>query len=119
MSVQTGIAERITFEGSYNISPSISADGRWMAYVSRINGSFKLHTLDFSTGKVNAITDTLADEHPSFSPNGKQIIYATELDGRRALMTTTLDGATKAKLTGNSGDIREPSWGPFINIRKS
>ncbi|MDD5334138.1 MAG: Tol-Pal system beta propeller repeat protein TolB [Rhodoferax sp.] len=119
MPIQTGIAERITFEGNYNISPTISADARWMAYVSRVNGSFKLYVLDFSTGKVNAITATLADEHPSFSPNGKQIIYATELDGRHALMTTTLDGATRAKLTGNSGDIREPSWGPFINIHKS
>jgi TolB protein len=28
-------------------------------------------------------------------------------------MTTTLDGKIKARLAGQSGDIREPSWGPY------
>jgi TolB protein len=28
-------------------------------------------------------------------------------------MTTTLDGKITARLTGQSGDIREPHWGPF------
>ncbi len=28
-------------------------------------------------------------------------------------MTTTLDGKIKARLAGQSGDIREPDWGPF------
>jgi TolB protein len=29
-------------------------------------------------------------------------------------MTTTLDGRIKARLSGQSGDIREPDWGPFV-----
>lgn len=32
-----GNAERVTFTGSYNISPSISPDGRWLAYISRVS----------------------------------------------------------------------------------
>jgi TolB protein len=35
------------------------------------------------------------------------------LQGREALMTTTLDGKIKARLSGQSGDIREPAWGPY------
>ena len=112
MPVQIGIPERITFEGSYNISPSISSDGHWMAYISRLDGAFKLQVMNLSTGKVSAITDTSADENPSFSPNSMQIIYATRIQGREALMTTTLDGRTKARLAGIFGDVREPSWGP-------
>jgi TolB protein len=27
-------------------------------------------------------------------------------------MTTTLDGKVKARLAGQSGDLREPDWGP-------
>ncbi len=108
-----GNAERVTFTGTYNISPSISPDGKFLAYISRIGGAFKLHVMDLASGTTAAITDTSADESPSFAPNGKLIVYATQQGGREALMTTTLDGKIKARLAGQSGDIREPDWGPF------
>ncbi|CAN7279598.1 Tol-Pal system beta propeller repeat protein TolB [Acidovorax sp. LjRoot118] len=108
-----GSAERVTFTGSYNISPSISPDGKWLAYISRVGGAFKLHVMDLASGTVTAITDTSADENPSFAPNSRLIVYATQQQGREALMTTTLDGKIKARLAGQPGDIREPDWGPF------
>ncbi|MCF8155598.1 MAG: Tol-Pal system beta propeller repeat protein TolB [Rhodoferax sp.] len=107
-----GNAERVTFTGNYNISPSVSPDGKWLAYISRVSGVFKLHVMDLATGATSAITDTTADENPSFSPNSRLIIYATHQAGREALMTTTLDGKIKARLAGQKGDIREPDWGP-------
>lgn len=108
-----GGAERVTFTGSYNISPSISPDGQWLAYISRVGGAFKLHVMDLKSGNVTAVTDTSRDENPSFAPNSRLIVYATQQQGREALMTTTLDGKIKARLAGQSGDIREPDWGPF------
>ncbi len=105
--------ERVTFNGSYNISPAISPDGRWLAYVSRVGGAFKLQVMELASGAVTQITDTTADESPSFAPNSRLIVYATRQQGREALMTTTLDGKIKARLSGASGDIREPDWGPF------
>jgi TolB protein len=113
MPVGGGNADRVTFTGGYNISPAISPDGRWLAYISRVNGAFKLHVMELATGTTNAVTDTTADESPSFAPNGRLIVYATQQQGREALMTTTLDGKIKARLGGQSGDIREPDWGPF------
>ena len=113
MSASGGSPTRVTFSGSYNISPSVSGDGRWLAYISRIGGAFKLQVMELATGNVTSITDTTADESPSFAPNSKLIVYATQLQGREALMTTTLDGKIKARLAGQAGDIREPDWGPF------
>lgn len=113
MGANGGNPSRVTFSGTYNISPSVSGDGRWLAYISRVGGAFKLHVMELATGNVNAITDTTADENPSFAPNSKLIVYATRLQGREALMTTTLDGKIKARLAGQAGDIREPDWGPF------
>lgn len=110
--VSGGNPERVTFNGTYNISPSLSPDGRWLAYISRVSGAFRLHVQDLSSGVSNALTDTSADENPSFSPNSRLIIYATQQQGREALMTSTLDGKIKARLAGQNGDIREPDWGP-------
>lgn len=104
---------RVTFTGSYNISPAISPDGRWLAYVSRVGGAFKLHVMELASGTVTPLTDTSADESPSFAPNSRLIVYATQQQGKESLMTTTLDGKIKARLSGASGDIREPDWGPF------
>ena len=113
MSASGAGVERVTFSGSYNISPAISPDGKQLAYVSRIGGAFKLQVMDLSSGTVTQLTDTTADESPSFAPNSRLIVYATQQQGRETLMTTTTDGKIKARLAGASGDIREPDWGPF------
>ena len=70
--------------------------------------------MDLASAGITALTDTSADESPSFSPNGRLILYATVQQGKEALMTTTVDGRIKARLSGQTGDIREPDWGPFI-----
>ncbi len=114
MGAQGGAAQRVTFAGNYNISPSPSPDGRWLAFISRVGGAFRLHVMELSSGNVTALTDTSADESPSFAPNGRMIIYATRDRGQEALMTTTLDGRIKTRLGGAQGDIREPEWGPFL-----
>jgi len=110
-----GNVERISFGGSYNISPAVSPDGRTLAFIARQGNSFKLHTLDLSSpgSQPVPLTDTTDDESPSFSPNGKLIIYATRAGGRDVLMTTTLDGKIKARLVSTTADVREPNWSPY------
>jgi TolB protein len=105
---------RVTFTGDYNVSPRISPDGRLLAYISRRSGRFQVHTLDLATGAELAITDTVLDESPSFAPNGKLVLYATEVSGRGILASASTDGRVRARLSGPSGSVREPAWGPFI-----
>jgi TolB protein len=114
MPASGGNAERVTFGSSYSISPAISPDGRWLAYVARVNGAFRLHAMDLVAGTTLALTDSSADESPSFAPNSRLIVYATQSQGRDTLMTTTLDGKIKARLGSQGGDLREPDWGPFL-----
>ena len=79
-----------------------------------MSGAFKIQVLDLGSGSVTAITDTSADEKPSFSPNGRMLLYATEQQGKEALMMATVDGKVKSRLTGADGDIRQPHWGPAV-----
>ena len=109
-----GPVQRVTFNGNYNISPTLSADGNFLAFISRADNSFKVLLMDLATEKLTTLTETNHDEKPSFAPNGKLILYATQVQGKETLMTTTLDGKISAKLSGQTSTIREPNWGPFL-----
>ncbi len=114
-----GSPTRVTFSGSYNISPAISPDGRYMAYIGQVDGgAYRVHLMDLASGSVKMLTDTRDDESPSFAPNSKQIIYASRAQGRDVLMTTSLDGRIKAKLATPQADVREPVWGPQLNLSR-
>ena len=113
-AVAGGAAERITYNAEYAISPAISPKGDKLAFISRFNGAFRVTLLDLMTGTQLVLTDTMRDESPTFAPNGKILVYATEEAGRGVLATVSLDGRVRTRLTGQRGDIREPSWGPLL-----
>jgi TolB protein len=113
MPAAGGPAERVTFSGGYNVSPSLSADGRHMAYVTRQGNAFRLALQELQGGTVRLLTDTSDDERPGFAPNSRLIVYATRADRADVLMTTTLDGRIKSRLVASGSDVREPAWGPF------
>ncbi|MES2075090.1 MAG: Tol-Pal system beta propeller repeat protein TolB [Pseudomonadota bacterium] len=115
MNAGGGDAKRVTFGGSYNISPRISSDGKTLAFISRRDGgAFQLFVLDLASGQEQRLSDTTSDESPSFSPNGKYILYATESGRRKSLAVVSVDGRVKQRLTTQAGNIKEPTWGPFM-----
>jgi TolB protein len=108
-----GDAQRITFEGSYNVSPRVSPDGKSMAFISRRDGGFRLAIMDLASKQVQVLTDSYKDESPTFAPNGRMILIATETGGRGVLSAVSVDGRIKQRLSISAGDVREPAWGPF------
>lgn len=110
-----GDAQRVTFEGNYNTSPHIAPDGKSMAFVMRNSGRFQLAVMDLASKQTQILTDSSKDESPSFAPNGRMILYATEIGGRGVLAAVSSDGRVKLKLPSTAGDVREPAWGPFVN----
>jgi TolB protein len=114
MSANGGEAQRVTFEGSYNVSPRPSADGKSLAFISRRDGRFQLAVMDLASKQVQILTDSTKDESPSFAPNSRMILIATETGGRGVLTAVSSDGRIKQRLSIAAGDVREPAWGPFI-----
>jgi TolB protein len=114
MAPDGSAVQRLTFNGDYAVSPRVSPDGRTLAYIARRNGRFQVHTLDLASGVEMTITDTVADESPSFAPNGRLLLYATEFNGRGILASASTDARIRTRLSGPGGDVREPTWGPFI-----
>jgi TolB protein len=113
MSVSGGYAERLTFEGSNNFSPRFSPDGKSFVFAHFTGGVFYIAVQDFETKQIQILTPGGWDKKPSFAPNGKLVLFATESNGRGILSTVSSDGRVKQKMTPQLGDIREPTWGPF------
>ena len=109
-----GDVQRITFEGSYNVTPRPSPDGKSMAYVARDGATFHVTLMDLATKQTQILTDSVKDESPTFSPNGRMILYATEVGGRGVLAAVSSDGRVKQKLSVQAADVREPVWGPYV-----
>jgi TolB protein len=110
-SLSGGEVSRVTFEGGYNVSPALSPDGKTLAFVHRRDGRFHVAVQDLASGQMQVLTDTTFDESPSFASNGRLILYATLVNGRGVLATVSVDGKVRQRLS-QSGDLREPSWGP-------
>ena len=109
---------RLTFQGSYNVTPRYSPDGKSFVFIQREGGKFRVAMQEISSGQMQVLTDNALDESPTFAPNGKMILYATEQLGRGSLAAVSSDGRVKQRLTTQSGDVREPTWGPLLKTRQ-
>jgi TolB protein len=108
-----GAVKRLTFEGSYNVNPRMSPDGKYVAFVSREAGKLRIATLELASGQINVLTEGPLDDSPSFSPNGRTILYESKAGGRGTLGAVSADGRVKQRLSSQAGDVREPAWGPY------
>ena len=108
-----GTPRRLTFEGSNNTNPRMSPDGKLVAFVNREASKLRIATLELASGQVNVLTEGPLDDSPSFSPNGRTILYEDKSGGRGRLGSVSTDGRIKQKLSSQVGDVREPTWGPY------
>ncbi|MCC7059343.1 MAG: Tol-Pal system protein TolB, partial [Burkholderiaceae bacterium] len=108
-----GEATRITFGSSYNVSPRISPDGKLLAWLTRRDGRYLVVVRNLDGGPETVLSEAGREESPSFAPNSRWIMFATQAGGRDSLVAVSVDGRVRQRLTSNAGDIREPTWGPF------
>ncbi|MDH3309918.1 MAG: Tol-Pal system beta propeller repeat protein TolB [Gammaproteobacteria bacterium] len=113
MSASGGPAERLTFDGDYNARAAYAADGKSISLVSRNQGGFRIAVLRLDNRTMQVLTETVLDESPSFAPNGRMIIYATEVRGRGVLASVSADGRVRQLFKLEEGDVREPAWSPY------
>jgi len=106
--------ERLTFQGTYNQTPSFSPRASHIAFTARDERNrFDIFLYDLEKKEITRITqDQGNNEDPSFSPNGRLIVFVSDRSGSRQLWMTNLDG-TKQRMITNGGEWSSPSWGPL------
>jgi len=108
-------AKRITYKQGFVTSPRISPDGKYLVYIANIGGAFRLYILNLATGDSQSLTDGSSDESPSFAANGRYVLYSMKVGGKRVLAAVSVDGNSKQVLSIPGYDVRQPSWGPFMD----
>jgi TolB protein len=108
-----GRATRVTYEGSYNASPDISPDGKMLTMVHVLDVQFYIAVQELESGAVHVLTKSGRDESPSFAPNGRMILYATEQNGKGVLAAVSVDGGFHQRLGESGSEVREPAWSPI------
>jgi len=118
VSVNGGFPERLTFDCFYCAKGRFLPDGKNLVHVrrdTREDNSYSIAIFNIETQRVITLTDTSLDESPSVAPNGSMIMFATKVGGRGILDAVSIDGRVKFRLPSAQGDVREPSWSPFLN----
>ena len=101
----------LTADDATDIKPSLSGDGRRLAFISNRNGNDDVWARDLETGQEKALTATPATEtHPVVSPDGSLVAYFTLPDG--PLYLVPFRGGIPEKLCDDCG--RPMDWSPDV-----
>jgi TolB protein len=108
-----GRAERLTFAGSIETSPSWSPNGQEIVFVSDRAGKPMLYIMDRDGSNTRRVTyDFGYCGSPTWSPKGDRIAFTAMDDGNNMnIYTIAPDGTEPMRLT-NGGSNESPSWSP-------
>jgi Tol biopolymer transport system component len=92
---------------------SVSADDRWLAFDSNINGNSDIYKLPVEGGDPQQLTRDRADEfNPQWSPDGSEIAFHGFSEGNRDIFVVSSDGSRRELVVGLPADDRVPVWSP-------
>ncbi len=106
--------QRISFGGGRYATPAWSPRGDLIAF-TRIGGGFRIGVMSPSGGGEKLLTDAWGDEGPSWSPNGRVLLFsrgAQGPSGKSDIWSVDLTGSTSRRIPTQL-DGSDPAWGPL------
>lgn len=106
-----GSERRLTLEGKYNTSPSMSPDGAFVTYSRQMPDGHRIFVADIKNGGERQVSfGPGSDEDPHFSPDGFFIVFTSSRAGGYKLYLTTRNGETPVQIPTGDGDASAPAW---------
>ena len=112
MEVNGKNKQQITIgEGAY-YSPSVSSDGKKLAFIKVNLGKFYLGISNLDGTNEELLYSSFLIENPSWTPIGKTIIFSMKLerDSKSRVYAISLNGREPEVIDALSGNLNEPLW---------
>ncbi len=112
--MDSGEVERISFEGTYNTNPSISPDGRFVAY-SRLIKDKGHRIIVYDRQKKTERQVSFGpgnDEDPAWGPDSYFLAFSSDRSGTYQLYITTRHADEAKKIPTGQGAATSPAWRP-------
>ena len=113
--IESGQQEIVGDFPGMTFAPRFSPDGKKiiMSYSSPEVGNSEIYLLDLATRRKTRITNSIAiDVSASFAPNGKQIVFNSDRNGRRHLYVIDSNGKNIKRISREGGSYYTPVWSP-------
>jgi TolB protein len=116
MSADGSNVRRLTFEGDYNAAPAWSPRSNWIAYVCRTpKKEYKLCLITPDGQKrVQLTTGAGVDDSPSWSPDGRHLVFSSTADGKSQIYMINADGKDLERITFTGTHNSAPAWSPAL-----
>lgn len=112
-SVSIREAEPVTTGNQVIENFGISADGKWIAFDSNIEGNQQIFVISAAGGEPRRVTQDSADNFsPEFSPDGRQIVFHTTRNATRDIYLANVNGSGQQRLTDDPEESYHPVFSP-------
>jgi TolB protein len=110
------IRERGKIDDEMTFSPNFEPTGSINEIVcsKSKDGDINLYRINLEHNKITRITKDTKAIHatPSYSPDGKKIVFVSNKTEKRKLYTINIDGTGMEQITINWGQYDKPVWSP-------
>jgi Tol biopolymer transport system component len=97
-----GNRKQLTANNGMNLSPVVSADGRYVVFVSWKDEKRSVWRMNIDGSSPVRLTNGLADTYPSVSPDGRWVIYTAFEGAKPTLWKVSIDGGTPVQITDHN-----------------
>ncbi|HWR00921.1 MAG TPA: Tol-Pal system beta propeller repeat protein TolB [Chlorobaculum sp.] len=116
--------EQITSSRSISLTPAISQDGRYLAWMDYTSGKPDLYIKNLSTRTVASVRKTGVCIDPGWLPGTDELATTLSIDGDQELYLIRADGTVVRRLTKSRGIDVSPTFSPdgskmaFVSTRE-
>lgn len=111
-----GVRRLFLPEGSNELSPHLSNDGKYVVYTAQDSGHFFIQRMDLNTGETADLTSRYGRSlWPRWSSGDSGIVFFARQDDHPnddEIYTLSFDTGTQRRITQKSGHDFCPAWSP-------
>ena len=98
LDLANGTRKQLTANAGDNVVPAVSADGRYIAFMSDRTGAFHIWRMDIDGGNLKQLTDHHDEEVPNISPDSQWVVYEMYLN-KSTIWKIGIDGGQPTEIT--------------------